>query len=191
LVILCVVLRINDIWSETHFQESTLATEIMKTIFKNIISFILPVTVLIIVPIYIEPDISIQHISALVAGLFIMCFGLYIITLTISLFIRIGKGTLAPWSPTRKLVIHGLYRHVRNPMIIGVLVVLIGESTAILSLNILIWAIIFFIINNLYFVIYEEPSLKKRFGEEYQEYKKNVPRWILRLKPFEPESKLK
>lgn len=112
-------------------------------------------------------------------------------TMTISLFIKIGKGTLAPWSPTRKLVIRGMYGHVRNPMIIGVLIVLIGESIAILSLNIFIWTVIFFIINNLYFVIYEEPNLEKRFGDEYQEYKKNVPRWIPRLKPFEPDPGLK
>ena len=163
----------------------------MKTIIKNIISFILPGIVLIIVPFYIEPDISIKQILALVTGLFLMCIGLFIMTLTISLFIRIGKGTLAPWSPTKKLVIKGIYGHVRNPMISGVLIVLTGESIAILSLNIFIWAVIFFIINNLYFVIYEEPNLEKRFGHEYKEYKKNVPRWIPRLKPFVPDSELK
>jgi len=163
----------------------------MKTIIKNIISFILPGIVLIIVPFYIEPDISIKQILALVTGLFLMCIGLFIMTLTISLFIRIGKGTLAPWSPTKKLVIKGIYGHVRNPMISGVLIVLTGESIAILSVNIFIWALIFFIINNLYFVIYEEPNLEKRFGHEYKEYKKNVPRWIPRLKPFVPDSELK
>ena len=163
----------------------------MKTVIKNIISFILPVTALIIVPLYIEPDISTKQVSALVTGLFIMCIGLYVMTLTISSFIRIGKGTLAPWSPTRKLVISGMYGHVRNPMISGVLIVLIGESIAILSLNIFIWAVIFFIINNIYFIIYEEPNLEKRFGDEFKEYKKNVPRWIPRLKPFVPDSELK
>ena len=163
----------------------------MKTIIKNIISFILPGIVLIIVPFYIEPDISIKQTFALVTGLLLLCIGLFIMTLTISLFIRIGKGTLAPWSPTKKLVINGIYGHVRNPMISGVLIVLTGESIAILSLNIFIWALIFFIINNLYFVIYEEPNLEKRFGNDYKEYKKNVPRWIPRLKPFVPDSELK
>jgi protein-S-isoprenylcysteine O-methyltransferase Ste14 len=104
--------------------------------------------------------------------------------ITISIFIRIGKGTLAPWSPTKKLVITGIYRYVRNPMIIGVLIVLIGESISILSLKILIWALIFFIINNIYFLFYEEPDLEKRFGNDYKEYKKNVPRWIPRFKPY-------
>ena len=162
----------------------------MKTILKNIFSLILPITALIIVPMYIEPDISIKKISALVTGLFIICIGLYIMTLTISLFIRIGKGTLAPWSPTKKLVISGIYGHLRNPMISGVLMVLTGESIAILSLNIFIWTVIFYILNNFYFVFYEEPNLKKRFGNEYQEYKNNVPRWLPRLKPFVPTSKI-
>jgi protein-S-isoprenylcysteine O-methyltransferase Ste14 len=111
--------------------------------------------------------------------------------MTISTFIRIGKGTLAPWSPTRKLVIGGMYGYVRNPMIMGVLIVLIGESIAILSLKIFIWAVIFFIINNIFFFLYEEPNLEKKFGAEYQEYKKNVPRWIPRLKAFVPDSELK
>ena len=72
-------------------------------------------------------------------------------------------------------------------MIIGVLIVLIGESIVLMSLNILIWAVIFFIINNLYFLIYEERDLMRKFGEVYQNYKKNVPRWIPRLTPYNPE----
>jgi len=117
-----------------------------------------------------------------------MCLGMYLMTVTISSFIRIGKGTLAPWSPTKKLVITGLYSYVRNPMILGVLITLIGESITITSVKIFIWSVIFFIINNIYFTLFEEPNLERRFGEEYKEYKRNVPRWIPRLKPFQPGS---
>ena len=155
---------------------------------KQIFSFILPVTVLILVPLYIEPNISIHNVLTLIAGLVIIGVGLYLMTITISKFIRIGKGTLAPWSPTRKLVIDGIYRHVRNPMIIGVLIVLVGESVAVLSVNILEWAGIFFIINNVYFLLLEEPLLERKFGDEYREYKKAVPRWIPRKRPFVAES---
>ena len=98
--------------------------------------------------------------------------------LTIFRFITIGKGTLAPWFPTGKLVVTGLYKYVRNPMIIGVLMVLPGEAIAVLSLSILLWMFIFFLINHLFFLLYEEPNLEKRFGEEYSSYKKRVPRWI-------------
>ena len=94
---------------------------------------------------------------------------------TISSFIRIGKGTLAPWSPTKKLFIAGMHAYVRNPMIMGVLTVLIGESIAIISLNILVWAGFFFLLNTVVFILYEEPDLEKKFGDEYREYKRNVP----------------
>lgn len=154
----------------------------MKNVIKQIISFILPITVLILVPLYIERNISMKNFPTLLIGLFVMCAGLYIMTMTISTFIKIGRGTLAPWSPTRKLIVVGMYGHVRNPMIMGVLTVLIGESVAIMSLPIFIWAIIFFIINNIYFFLYEESNLEKKFGDEYREYKRNVPRWIPRLK---------
>jgi protein-S-isoprenylcysteine O-methyltransferase Ste14 len=158
----------------------------MKNILKQIFSFILPVTVLILVPLSIEKKIAVSSVYAFLAGVIIMPSGIYMMASTITGFIRIGKGTLAPWSPTRKLIITGMYRYVRNPMIIGVFTVLIGESITISSLNILIWAAIFFIINNIYFLIYEEIDLLKKFGDEYSEYKKNVPRWIPRLTPYNP-----
>jgi protein-S-isoprenylcysteine O-methyltransferase Ste14 len=160
----------------------------MKNVFKQMFSFILPFIVLILVPLYIEPHITADHIIALLSGLPVICIGLYILTTNVSAFIRIGKGTLAPWSPTRKLVITGMYRYVRNPMISGVVIALAGEAITVLSLNILIWAAVFFIVNNLWFLLYEEPDLLKKFGKEYSEYKKNVPRWIPRLEPFIPDS---
>jgi len=141
----------------------------MKNAIKQLISFILPITVLILVPLYIENDISIKNVLSLVIGLIIILAGLFAMILTISTFIKIGKGTLAPWSPTRKLIIGRMYGYVRNPMILGVGTVLIGESIAIMSLNIFIWAFAFFIINNIYFKTYEEPNLNKRFGKEYRE----------------------
>jgi protein-S-isoprenylcysteine O-methyltransferase Ste14 len=156
----------------------------LKNFLNQLVSFILPITVLVLVPLYIERDISVEYLSALLIGIILICGGVTLMIITISIFIRIGKGTLAPWSPTKKLVITGIYRYVRNPMIIGVLIVLIGESISFLSLNILIWALIFFIINNIYFLFYEEPDLEKRFGNDYKEYKKNVPRWIPRFKPY-------
>ncbi|MEP7109478.1 MAG: isoprenylcysteine carboxylmethyltransferase family protein [Ferruginibacter sp.] len=163
----------------------------MKNAVKQIISFILPITALILVPFYIERNISVKFMPALFPGLIMMCAGLYIMTMTISTFISIGRGTLAPWSPTKKLIIGGMYGYVRNPMIMGVLTVLIGESIAILSLNILIWALVFFIINNAWFTLYEEPNLEEKFSGEYREYKRNVHRWIPRYKPFGPGSALK
>jgi protein-S-isoprenylcysteine O-methyltransferase Ste14 len=156
----------------------------MKGAIKQIISFILPVTVLILIPLYIERHISVMHMVAFLAGLFFIVSGLFVIAVSITSFIRVGKGTLAPWDPPKKLITTGIYGYVRNPMIIGVMTALIGESIAILSLKIAIWKIIFFLLNSLYFVMYEEPNLENRFGEEYKEYKKNVPRWIPKITSF-------
>ncbi|HVO73616.1 MAG TPA: isoprenylcysteine carboxylmethyltransferase family protein [Ignavibacteriaceae bacterium] len=153
-------------------------------IVKQLFSFILPVTALIIIPILVERNFKPRYMFTTGPGLLLIFAGLILMALTISSFIKIGKGTLAPWSPTKKLVTKGLYAHVRNPMILGVLIILLGESIMFLSVNILAWAVIFFLINNIYFSVSEEPGLEKRFGDEYLNYKKNVPRWIPRLKPF-------
>ena len=159
----------------------------MKKRIQQIISFILPIIVLILVPYHIEKNITIKFLPAFIIGIIVMVMGLYILMMTVSSIIRIGRGTLAPWAPSQHLVIAGMYGYVRNPMILGVLTVLIGESIAILSYRILIWAMCFFLINTIWFVVFEEPSLEKKFGEEYRQYKKNVPRWIPRLKPFKTD----
>ena len=120
-------------------------------------------------------------------GFVLLAIGLFLFTQSILLFIKIGNGTLAPWNPTKKLVVKSLYRHVRNPMILGVVIILLAESFLLKSAYILAWAILFFFINCIYFIFKEEPDLEKRFGEEYRDYKKNVPRWLLRIKGWRPE----
>src|SRR6476620_1155023 len=135
----------------------------MKNLLKQIFSFILHITVLVFVTLGIEKDWTIRVNFSLFAGSILVLIGLMIMVVCISAFIRIGRGTLAPWSPTKKLVITGLYRYVRNPMIFGVLIALIGEAFGLRSLNILIWAASFFIINTVYFIVYEEPNLEDRF----------------------------
>jgi len=146
---------------------------------KQLSSFMLPITVLVVVPLCIEHHF-VCHIPTLLLGFLVIGVGLYVMWMTIGMFIRIGKGTLAPWAPTKKLVVVGIYRYVRNPMIMGVLTVLTGEAIAFLSARILVWALVFFLINNAFFLLYEEPNLEKKFGEEYREYKRMVPRWIPR-----------
>lgn len=113
--------------------------------------------------------------------------GLILFFYTLFLFVRIGKGTLAPWTRKHKLIVKGPYRYCRNPMITGVLFILIGESFFLSSANILEWTGIFFLINNIYFPLFEEPDLYNTFGEDYKQYKKNVPRWLPRFTPYRPE----
>ncbi len=148
---------------------------------------ILPFTVTVIVPYWIYNPAQ-QHIPdtfliKTIGGL-IALSGLSLFLYTVSLFRKIGKGTLAPWTPTQKLVVFGPYRYCRNPMITGVFFTLIGESFILHSTNILIWSGIFFPINTTYFLLKEEPDLYTRFGDEYLVYKENVPRWIPTVKPY-------
>ncbi len=108
-------------------------------------------------------------------------------TSTIRLFFKIGKGTLAPWNPTQKLVIQGPYKYCRNPMITGVLSILFAEALWFNNSIIMVWMLLFFVISTLYFFYKEEPDLQKRFGSAYTQYKKHVPRWIPKLKPYTHE----
>jgi protein-S-isoprenylcysteine O-methyltransferase Ste14 len=105
---------------------------------------------------------------------------------TVRLFARLGMGTLAPWDPPRKLVVEGPYRHVRNPMISAVLVVLAGEAALFGSLALLAWCALFFAVTDFVFVLYEEPELERRFGPEYRTYRRNVPRWLPHRTPWSP-----
>ena len=148
---------------------------------------ILPFTASCVVPYLVyDADESIvpDFLLLKILGLSIFVVGLSLFIYTVVLFNRIGKGTLAPWSPKAKLVVSGPYRYCRNPMITGVLFILIGEGLVFHSASILIWALIFFSINTIYFIASEEPGLKTRFGEDYDRYKKNVPRWIPRVTPY-------
>ena len=161
----------------------------MKNVFKQLTSFFLPVFVLIIIPLLIESNFVFRMSFISIMGLMILLIGLAIMILTIRMFIQSGEGSLAPWSPTKKLVAIGLYRYVRNPMILGVSLVLSGESILFRSYQIALWLAVFFLMNHFYFLLSEEPGLEKRFGRQYIEYKRNVPRWIPRLKPWNPQGK--
>lgn len=147
----------------------------------------MPFTVTVIVPLLIHdradrffPD----NLTLKISGILVVSSSLALFLYTVVLFRTYGRGTLAPWTPTEKLVVRGPYRYCRNPMITGVFFILIGESMIYSSRNILIWSGIFFLINTTYFLLKEEPDLYKRFGDEYLDYKKNVPRWIPRLTPY-------
>ena len=115
--------------------------------------------------------------------------GVRLVVVTVRLFMTVGQGTLAPWDPTQRLVVVGVYRYVRNPMISGVFSILLGESIGLRSLPLLFWALAFIIINMIYMPLLEEPGLHRRFGESYAEYAANVPRWFPRRTPWTQHNK--
>ena len=126
--------------------------------------------------------------APLALAVLLIAIGLALFVWTVSLFATAGRGTLAPWDPTQRLVVTGPYRHVRNPMISGVLFVLLGEVALFGSLPLLAWAVLFFILNQLYIPRFEEPGLEERFGDGYRRYKQHVPRWLPRLRPWQPQA---
>ena len=111
---------------------------------------------------------------------------------SIALFVRIGRGTLAPWDPTRVLITADVYRLSRNPMKSGLFLVLLGECLVSGSRALMVWAGAFFIANVIYIRRFEEPGLERRFGAAYAAYRAQVPRWLGwrggRRVPLSPES---
>jgi protein-S-isoprenylcysteine O-methyltransferase Ste14 len=129
-------------------------------------------------------------IVALIAGVSLVVVGAVLWFRTVVLFSRVGKGTLAPWDPPKGLVVCGIYRYVRNPMISGICFVLAGESVLFGSHWLGAVLVIFAAINAVYIPLVEEPGLARRFGEDYETYRRHVPRWIPRLTPWEPPGSL-
>ncbi len=156
---------------------------------------LLPFTVTILIPslILAQPNaISLGwalpmpwRIVLIAAALLCLGAGLWLLLQTIRLFAVQGQGILAPWDPPTRLVVRGVYRYVRNPMISGVIAILLGQSLVCGSRQLIVWCVLFIILNLLVIPLHEEPHLAARFGADYQEYKWHVPRWIPRIRPWE------
>ncbi len=97
-------------------------------------------------------------------------------------FLVQGRGTPAPIDPPKELVAVGFYRYVRNPMYFGILLILIGHFLWFGFWWLLAYTAFAFLITHLFVTSYEEPTLKKKFGTAYEDYLKQVPRWMPRFK---------
>jgi protein-S-isoprenylcysteine O-methyltransferase Ste14 len=156
---------------------------------------VLPLTVTAFVPLWIArrgqiaPHLggSGAQLAAQAAGIALVAVGLSLFVATLWLFVTLGRGTLAPWDPPKHLVVRGPYRHVRNPMISGVLFVLFGEALILLSRPHLEWAVLFLAINVVYIPLFEEPQLAARFGDSYREYKRHVGRFVPGLRGWDQD----
>jgi protein-S-isoprenylcysteine O-methyltransferase Ste14 len=93
-----------------------------------------------------------------------------------------GHGTPAPIAPTKKLVVEGLHRYVRNPMYIGVATIVLGQAVLFRSWHIIEYLAAVLVIVNFFVVFYEEPTLARQFGRDYEEYRSTVPRWIPKIR---------
>ena len=103
-------------------------------------------------------------------------------------FVFVGRGTLMPNVPTEHLVMSGFYRHVRNPMYTGVLFALTGEAILFESRSLVLYIAVVWLVVHLFVCFYEEPTLTRRYGDEYLRFKRHVPRWLPRLTPWGGEA---
>ncbi len=159
---------------------------------RRLRSYLLPVGVVIVIPFFLVArfrPFSIRYTSIVPwlqypIGVLFFAAGLLLLIITIRLIQAVGRGTLAPWDPTRRLVVQDIYRHTRNPMITGVVSMILGEAVFLASWALLALFVAFVVLNTIYFKLSEEPGLVRRFGQEYVEYRKAVPMWIPRLRPW-------
>ncbi|MGZ4780004.1 MAG: methyltransferase family protein [Thermoanaerobaculia bacterium] len=156
---------------------------------------VLPLTATVLVPLFLcrrygvsfRQPVGIADWACMIAAAGLFVVGALLFVTSVALFATRGRGTLAPWDPPARLVAIGPYRYVRNPMISGVLVIITAEAVLLRSPVHFAWVAIFLALNLIYIPLVEEPQLETRFGEQYTEYKRNVPGLLPRWRPWKPD----
>lgn len=146
-------------------------------------SIVVPGTVAVLVPRWIVGGFRQTENSVLtwLGGIVIACGAAIYFRCAWEFAVR-GLGTPAPIAPTKFLVTTALHRYVRNPMYIGVALVILGETGMFRSPYLVLYAAAMLSLAHLFVVFYEEPTLQRHFGESYEEYFRSVPRWLPRLR---------
>ena len=160
------------------------------------VALILPGNVLITIPFFIFLFTKNSYLYDLISyksfffyiAIILLVGGLCLSIWSVRTFYYLGgDGTPGPWNPVTNLVVSGPYQYVRNPMILGVICLILFESIFFSSIPFLFWAVIFFIGNIVYFKFFEEKDLIKRFGNEYKNYKNKVSMLFPRFTPYNKE----
>jgi len=125
-----------------------------------------------------------------ILAVLLIIFGIPLLLDSFTRFALQGQGTPAPVFPTKHLVVTGFYRYVRNPMYAGVASVIFGQALYFRNVLVLEYGVIICLAFHLFILFYEEPTLRRTFDREYEEFCKNVPRWIPRLSPWSPENRI-
>jgi protein-S-isoprenylcysteine O-methyltransferase Ste14 len=125
-----------------------------------------------------------QPLALKILGVIVLLVGAALVVETTTRFALHGRGTPAPWAPPERFVERGSYRFVRSPMYLGVLLLIVGQALLLGREILLAWAAVAWLIFELSLVVWEEPGLRRRFGESYDDYRRRVRRWI----PTRPRS---
>ncbi|MGH3561860.1 MAG: methyltransferase family protein [Mycobacterium sp.] len=124
-------------------------------------------------------------VIAQVTGVLLICVGLVPPVSAFVEFVKAG-GTPMPIAPPQRLVVSGFNRYIRNPMYFGLLLAIIGQALLFGSLGLLIYAVLVWAMPAAFVRWYEEPTLTRQFGADYQAYRQAVPAWWPRLRPWTP-----
>jgi protein-S-isoprenylcysteine O-methyltransferase Ste14 len=150
-----------------------------------------PGTVLGIVPWLITrwelPDVGPGGQILRGVGVLLIGVGLVPLVHVFAQFVKAG-GTPAPVAPTHQLVVTGFNRFVRNPIYVALIVVVLGQALLFGSLGLVAYAVVIWVVTASFARVYEEPTLARQFGREYEVYRHNVRAWIPRLHPWKPAS---
>jgi protein-S-isoprenylcysteine O-methyltransferase Ste14 len=152
----------------------------VKLFLKNLLfTILIPGMVAVYVPLVITCGRRINtHLWLLVIGILVMALGAAIYAWTVWDFASFGRGTPLPIDAPKKLVVKGLYRYVRNPMYLGVILVILGWTCIFADGWLLVYALGVGIAVHLFVVGYEEPRLNNLFGEQYEAYRASTGRWV-------------
>jgi len=157
----------------------------MSTSFKSILFTLIALTFIIAgIPFLLHHFGLLQWTMApwttAMPGALTSLLGLLIYILCARDFARFGRGTPAVWDPPKTFVSHGLYRLVRNPMYLGIVLIVIGEACFFHSRPLLIISLSIWLLFHGFVLFYEEPTLTKKFGDSYRQYCLQVTRWLPR-----------
>lgn len=125
-------------------------------------------------------------LAARVAGAVLLAAATAVLAQAFARFVIEGLGTPAPLAPTEHLVVGGLYRHVRNPMYVAVVAAIVGQALVLGRPTLLIYAAVVWAAEAAFSRWYEEPALRRRFGPQYEAYRRAVPAWLPRIRAWKP-----
>jgi protein-S-isoprenylcysteine O-methyltransferase Ste14 len=120
-------------------------------------------------------------------GVLLIVVGLVPAVHAFTQFAKAG-GTPMPVAPTEHLVVSGFNRFVRNPMYVGLLLAIVGQALLFGSVGLLLYAVLGWVVTASFVHWYEEPTLARQYGSQYEDYRRNVPGWIPRWRPWIPDA---
>jgi len=161
----------------------------MASLGSGIFLFVAPGTVAGVVPWWMSRwrvSNSLPGFMALrVMGALLMAVGFVLLMETFVRFAIQGIGTPAPVYPTKHLVVKGSYRHVRNPMYVAVVSLILGQGMVLGNVQVFVYGLCAWAAMHLFVLLYEEPTLRRTFAQEYEDFCTHVPRWIPRWTPWQ------